>query len=197
MVVPAAACVRSKMSAIPTLSRPMMAVVCALSLIGAGYVDYLTGYDLVFSAIYLIPASLCAWYIGRRAVILMALASAILSWFADSGHPYTNPSIQYWNAFSCLLVSLIGGLLVFRLKRINSDLKDAVSELKRSTEEIAKLRDGLQVVCAWTQKIKVGDTWMSPDEFLSTQLHLKISHGISPEGHRKFEEESSSYKQSA
>jgi hypothetical protein len=167
-----------------------------LSLIGAGYVDYTTGYDLVFSAIYLIPASLCAWYIGRRAVILMAVASAVLSWLADSGHPYANPSTQYWNAFSCLLVSLIGGLLVFRLKRINSDLKDVVAELKRSTEEIAKLRDGLQVVCAWTQKIKVGDTWMSPDEFLSTQLHLTISHGISPEGQGKFEEETSAYKKS-
>ena len=164
-----------------------MAAACILSLIAASYLDYATGYDLVFSAIYLVPAALCAWYIGRGAVVMMAVASAILSWYVDSGHPYPNPYTQYWNALSCLLVSLIGGLLVFRLKRSNGRLKSALDELKRSTDEITKLQNGLQVVCAWTQRIKVGDEWMSPEEFLSSQLHLKLSHGISPEGRRQFE----------
>jgi hypothetical protein len=72
---------------------------------------------------------------------------------------------------------------------MNIDLQKALDELKRSTEEITKLQNGLQVVCAWTQQIKVGDKWMTPDEFLSTQLHLKISHGMSPEASKDFEEQ--------
>jgi hypothetical protein len=51
------------------------------------------------------------------------------------------------------------------------------------------LQNGLQVVCAWTKQIKVGDQWMTPDEFLSTRLHLKISHGMSPEATREFQDE--------
>jgi len=187
----------SSMTDTPKLNRLAMATLCVMSLIGAGYVDYVTGFDLVFSAIYLVPSCMCAWFFGRRAVALISIASATVSWNMDSGHPYSNPSIQYWNAFSCFLVSFFGGLMLFRLKQIlaerkqiNSDLKNAMEELKRSTEEITKLQQGLQVVCAWTQRIKVGDQWMSPDEFLSSQLHLKITHGISPEGRQKFVDES-------
>jgi hypothetical protein len=165
-----------------------MALVSVVSLFLAGFVDYITGYDLVFSAIYLVPVALCGWYLGWRAAVLMAIASAVLSWFADTGHHYDDPSIQYWNAFSCLLVSLIGGMLVFRVKRVNSELADALAKLKSSTEQITNLQDKLQVVCAWTKLIKVGEKWMSPEEFLSTQLNLKLSHGISPEGLRRFEE---------
>jgi hypothetical protein len=29
---------------------------------------------------------------------------------------------------------------------------------------------------------------MTPDEFLSTRLHLKISHGMSPEASREFQD---------
>jgi hypothetical protein len=43
------------------------------------------------------------------------------------------------------------------------------------------------VVCAWTKKIKAGERWMTPDEFLESQLQLKISHGMSPEASREFE----------
>lgn len=181
------------MSESTRLGRVAVAVACIASLAAASAIDYLTGYDLVFSAVYLVPSCLCAWFIGRRAVVMMSVACAVVSWFVDAGHPYSNASIQYWNAFSCLLVSLFGGLMLFRLrnilverKRTNTDLKDTLEELKRSTEEITKLQNGLQVVCAWTQRIKVGDQWMSPEEFLSTQLHLKLTHGISPEGQLKF-----------
>jgi hypothetical protein len=65
-------------------------------------------------------------------------------------------------------------------------LQKALDELKQSTEEIRKLQNGLQVVCAWTKQIRVGDKWMTPDEFLSTQLHLKITHGMSPAASREF-----------
>lgn len=175
-----------------------MAVISMLSLVAMAYVDYITGYELVFSAAYLLPVALCAWYFGRKAVCLMSFASGLASWFVDglSGHAYAQSMVQYWNGFTCFIISIITGLLLFRLKHIlterkkmNDELKNALEELKRSTEEIRKLQNGLQVVCAWTKQIKVGDQWMTPDEFLSSQLHLKISHGISPQASREFEDE--------
>jgi hypothetical protein len=160
------------------------------------YIDYITGYELVFSAAYLIPASLCAWYLDRRAIVLICLASGIAAFCVDalSGYPYSHFMIRYWNSFTCFVISLITGLLLHRLRRtledrkqMNGDLQKALDELKQSTEEIRKLQNGLQVVCAWTKQIRVGDQWMTPDEFLSTQLHLKISHGMSPAASREFE----------
>jgi hypothetical protein len=169
-----------------------------LSLFAMAYIDYVTGYELVFSAAYLIPSSLCAWYLSRRAVWAMCVASGIAAFYVDvlSGYPYSHLMIRYWNSFMCFLISLVTGLLLHRLKRtleerkqINIDLQKALDELKLSTAEIRKLQNGLQVVCAWTKQIKVDGQWMTADEFLSTQLHMKISHGMSPEATREFENE--------
>jgi hypothetical protein len=178
------------------LFRLRIAVLAVVSLAAMGYIDYITGYELVFSAAYLLPVSLCGWYFGRREVWLMATASGFTSWLVDilSGHQYEHSLIQYWNGFMCFVVSLSTGLLLLRLRRIleerkqmNENLLKALNDLKRSTEEIRQLQDGLQVVCAWTKRIQVGDQWITPEEFLQTQLHLKLTHGISPEGSRIFE----------
>jgi hypothetical protein len=50
-----------------------MAIVALASLLAMVYIDYIMGYELVFSAAYLIPVSLCAWYFGQRAVWLIAV----------------------------------------------------------------------------------------------------------------------------
>jgi hypothetical protein len=175
-----------------------MALISILSLFAMAYIDYITGYELVFSAAYLIPTSLCAWYLSRRAIWWMSIASGIAACCVDalSGYPYSHFMIRYWNSLMCFVISLTTGLLLHRLKRtleererMNVELVSALDELKRSTEEIRKLQSGLQVVCAWTKQIKVDDQWMTPDEFLSTRLHLKVSHGMSPDASREFEGE--------
>ncbi|HWD91299.1 MAG TPA: hypothetical protein VG938_03020 [Verrucomicrobiae bacterium] len=175
-----------------------MALISILSLFVMAYIDYVTGYELVFSAAYLIPTSLCAWYFSRRAIWLMSIASAIAAFCVDalSGYSYSHFMIRYWNSLMCGVISLATGLLLHHLKRMleerermNVELKGALDELKRSTEEIRKLQSGLQVVCAWTKQIKVDDQWMTPDEFLSARLHLKVSHGMSPEASREFQDE--------
>jgi hypothetical protein len=181
----------------PQSTRRKIALASILSLFAMAYIDYITGYELVFSAAYLIPVSLCAWYFSRRAVWFMSLASGIAAFCVDalSGYPYSHFMIRYWNSFMCFAISVITGLLLYRLKRtledgkqMNTDLQKALDDLKRSTEEIRKLQNGLQVMCAWTKQIRVGDQWMTPDEFLSTQLHLKITHGMSPEASRGFQD---------
>jgi hypothetical protein len=180
----------------PPATARKIALASILSLFVMAYIDYISGYELVFSAAYLVPVSLCAWHFKRRAVILMSLASGIAAFVVDAmdGHSYGHFMIQYWNSLMCFLISVVTGLLLLRLKgnleereRMNTDLQQALEKLKCSTAEILKLQSSLQVVCAWTKQIKVGDKWMTPDEFLSTQLHLKISHGMSPEASRDFE----------
>jgi signal transduction histidine kinase len=64
-----------------------------------GGLDYLTGHELSFSIFYLIPISLLAWRVGKRAGIVISIFSAA-SWLtADvlSGRSYAHPTIPYWN----------------------------------------------------------------------------------------------------
>lgn len=171
-----------------------MAALSAVILAALVMIDYATGHELVFSAAYLIPVSLAAWYCGRPAIWLLSVASAIITLAMDhvEGHSYSHIFYHYWKSFSCLVISLTTGFLLERLKntlgerkRANDELQKALKDLQSSTEEIRQLQNGLQVVCAWTKKIKVGEQWMSPDEFLSSQLHLNLTHGISPEAYKE------------
>jgi len=171
------------------------AVRSILLLLLMAILDYITGYELVFSAAYLLPVGICGWYFSRRAVLAMAFAGGVATWIVDwiSGNPYSHFLFSYWNSFVCFLISAITGLVLHRLRvtvlereAANERLRRALEDLERSTREIRKLQEGLQVICAWTKRIKVDDQWMTPDEFLCKRLHLKLTHGISPEGERVF-----------
>jgi PAS domain S-box-containing protein len=52
-------------------------------------------------------------------------------------------------------------------------------QLRRASEEIHQLQEGLVTICAWTKQVRVGNEWKSMEEFLTERLHLKLSHGIS------------------
>jgi hypothetical protein len=172
-----------------------IAAAAGISLVLVCYLDYITGYQLTISLFYLIPILLCGWYFQRSAIVCTALLIGIGYWITDrlSGHTYSHESFRVWNSFNRFAVLLIVGLVILRLRlalnekeRINAELKKSLEELSRSTEEIRKLQSGLQTVCAWTKRIKVGEQWVTPEEFLRDQLHLKLTHSISPEASQAF-----------
>jgi signal transduction histidine kinase len=84
------------------LSRRSAAFLIALALllvIALGLVDYLTGTELAFSIVYLLPVSLAAWLVGRRAGIGISMVAAVSWLLADllGGNTYSRPAIPYWN----------------------------------------------------------------------------------------------------
>lgn len=181
----------------PPNDHPSWKIVAAVitSLVLVCYFDYITGYELTISLFYLIPILLCGWYCGRFTIVCTAILIGTGYWFTDklSGHTYSHESFRIWNSFNRFAVLLVVGLVSHRLRlvlkekeRINEELKKSLDELSRSTEEIRKLQNGLQTVCAWTKRIKVGEQWLTPEEFLRDQLHLKLTHTISPEARREF-----------
>jgi diguanylate cyclase (GGDEF)-like protein len=62
-------------------------------------IDFLTGYELTFSAFYVIPISFITWFNGRRLGLMTMVACAFLWISADiaTGHPYSHPFVQIWN----------------------------------------------------------------------------------------------------
>ncbi len=178
--------------------RMKLIIAALLSLALTTLIDYITGYELEFSAAYLVPVALCGWSLGKTPVWYMSIASGAITWWMDfiEGRPYSHMMFQYWNSFTCFLISLVTGLSLYRVRnsleernRANSHLQSALSDLEASTAEIRKLQSGLQVICAWTKQVKVGDKWMNPEEFLTNHLHLHLTHGISPEASLGFEKE--------
>lgn len=76
-----------------TVTIVLMAVVTAL--------DWVTNPDISFSIFYVLPVSIAAWFVGRRAGLLLSLLSAGGWHLADAlsnPHIYSSPLIPYWDA---------------------------------------------------------------------------------------------------
>jgi hypothetical protein len=118
-----------------------MAIASAAILMLIAYVDYVTGYELVFSAAYLIPVSLCAWYFGLRTILLISIASGVATWFMDKNHPYSHYMFQFWNSFTCFLISLLTGLLLRHLKHALEERKQMNNDLQKAMETVVRVYD--------------------------------------------------------
>lgn len=154
------------------------------------YIHYLTGYEFLFLIFYFIPVSLCGWYLGRPAVVCMAILTGISWCFMDivSDHQYPHEVFRYANSFLCFLAFASIGILVQGLRqslheqqKARQQLEFALADLQRSTEEIRKLQGHIQVVCAWTKRINVEGKWIGLDEFLTDKLKTQVSFGVSPD----------------
>jgi hypothetical protein len=167
-----------------------VSLVSLLCLAMVSYVDYVTGYEFLFFVFYFIPVGVCGWYLGRLATLNLALLSGACWFLVDvlSDHHYPHEVVRYWNSFTCFLAFAIIGLAAHHLKQSRDkerksrrELEKALAELQDSTREIRNLQSQLQVVCAWTQRLRLEGKWVTLDEFLTSKLNVRISHGISPE----------------
>jgi PAS domain S-box-containing protein len=59
-------------------------------------------------------------------------------------------------------------------------------ELARTNAEVHQLQNQLLTVCAWTKRIRAGEQWQTVEDFLTTRLHFKVTHGISDQAREEF-----------
>ncbi len=165
-------------------------VASLLSLLLVSWVDYVTGYELLFYVFYFVPVCMCAWFLDWPTTLAMVIISAISGFFVDrfSGHQYPHEAMRYWNALISFIALGAMGLVLHHLRESQREqrqaqerLAQAFDDLNLKTGEIRKLQSQLQVVCAWTKKIRVDGKWIDMEKFLADKLHISISHGISPE----------------
>ena len=83
-----------------------------------GILDLLTGYELSFSIVYVIPISLITWIANKRLGILVSFASALVWYAADliSGHTYSSHFIPVWNTVIRLSFFVIISMLLSKIK---------------------------------------------------------------------------------
>ncbi|HEX9783286.1 MAG TPA: hypothetical protein VGA56_11235 [Opitutaceae bacterium] len=183
----------------PTVPRRRVIVGLALGLILIlGVLDHVTGFEISFFGFYLIPIGLIAWHCRRRSGVATAFACAVLWYLIDSysGHIYTTPIIGVWNALIRFASFLVVVLAITsarsyrdRLAAANGELRQTVENLERSLARVRELQGNIQLVCAWTHRIKSEGRWMQFEEFLSKHLQLRFTHGISEEGIKRLKAE--------
>ncbi len=176
----------------PSSARFRFKAICAsvVSLVALSYIDYVARCQFLLFIFYFIPVSLCGWYLGRTAVVVMAILTGVSWCFVDivSAHQYPFEIFRYCNSFICFVAFATIGLLLQSLRqslqeqgKIRRQLEQTLDDLTRSTDEARKLQQQLHVVCAWTKRIKVEGRWIAMDEFLRDKLNAKVTYGVSPE----------------
>lgn len=92
---------------------------CSLLLLLVGWLDIITGdYSLII--FYLIPASLAAWFVGRRCGMwfcLLAMVARIVADESSASTIFTHSVLHYWNVLVEFLFLLIMSLLFSALKK--------------------------------------------------------------------------------
>ena len=100
------------------LNDIQLTIIAILQVFLIGGLDYLSGFELSFSIFYLLPIAFISWYTGLYTTMLICLISAA-TWFLvdfNSGHPYSQFLIPYWNGFVRLGLFVIMARLIMIIK---------------------------------------------------------------------------------
>jgi nitrogen fixation/metabolism regulation signal transduction histidine kinase len=134
------------------LSKAMYVMVLSLILLlTLAYIDLITGYDLSFFVFYFIPISIVAWYAGRSCAILISLFAAFVWLLVDqlSGHPYSNWSFPYWNAFvrwiSFVMLAITISQIKFMLEKeqkIKQELSHVLDKIRLYVDVAKSVAEG-------------------------------------------------------
>lgn len=123
-----------------------------------GLVDFLTGFELYFFSIYLVPVALAAWFVGRGFGLLISVLCVAASVAGDlvAGARYSSSFVLVWNtaiavAFYFVVVWILAKLralqdqLEERVRQRTAALKNEMHERCRLEEEILRISEREQL----------------------------------------------------
>src|SRR3984893_7133248 len=111
------------------------------------------------------------------------LAGEIDTYQMEKRYYHKNGSIV-WILLSVSLVRTKSGEPLFFIGQIQDITRQKKSEeqLAKAAAEIKRLQNRLLKICTWTKRIHVDGKWVPIDEFLTRNLHLKVTQGTSVQG---------------
>jgi len=137
--------------------RPRAALMAAglLLLLLIGFVDYLTGFELMFSTFYLLEVGLATWFVGRGFGFVSSVLSVAASIGGDmaAGAQYARtPLTPIWNALILLVLYVIVVQLLTSLRSLHRELggrveqrtqalRHEMAERQRLEEEILQISE--------------------------------------------------------
>ena len=159
----------------------------ALSMIALiGWADYASGWELGFFVFYFIPISFCAWFIGKRGGVAVAIFSAAAWFFADfiSNH-YSSPFYAFWNSIIRLISFVLIAVLIATIKRSLDHEKKVAADLQHSLDHIKRL-SGMLPICAACKKIRNDKGyWEQIEQYIAERSETEFTHGLCPECARR------------
>jgi signal transduction histidine kinase len=127
-----------------------LSAISSIALVGIiGVVDYITGFEIFFSAFYLLPVALAAWYAGGAWGIVISILSVAVSMAGDyaAGAQYSTVFVPVWNGAIVMAVYFVVVKTLTSLRKLQNELEERVRQrtaaLDREMHERARLEKEL------------------------------------------------------
>jgi hypothetical protein len=158
-------------------------IVCLLGF--TGVIDILTGVELSFSILYLVPVALATWMISRRAGTIVSISCAVVWYSADylSSASYSTPLVPYWNA-TVMLGFFLSTTFILSARRDITDRENILAHDIQMRLLPAEMPDipGFDIACAWRPATTVSgdyyDVIRTPEGSLVVCVADVSGHGI-------------------
>ena len=113
-----------------TRPKSYSALVSVLLVAVIGLIDYMAGYAIFFSAFYLIPVALAAWYVGKTFGVVISISSVAVSIVGDyaAGAAYPNVLVPIWNGLIELTVYFVVVKILASLRKLHGELEARVRQ---------------------------------------------------------------------
>jgi len=139
-------------------SKPLLMALSLSLVVLIGLVDFITGFELYFFSIYLVPVALAAWFIGRGSGLFISSLCVAASVAGDllAGARYSSPFVLVWNTAIALAFYLVVVLILSKLRALQNQLEERVRqrtaalnaemhERMRLEEEILRISEREQI----------------------------------------------------
>lgn len=140
--------------------KPLTIALSLVLVVGVGWVDYVTGRDVAMSSFYLLPICWVGWTAGRKAGLLVAVASAGVWLVADAmaHYAYEIPLVPYWNAFMLLVVFAVVVCLLTAFHDVHLYLENTVAQRTTALREEIVERKRLEAANIRAERLAVVGT---------------------------------------
>jgi C4-dicarboxylate-specific signal transduction histidine kinase len=160
--------------------RRGLAIATALVLAVAG-ADYMTGYELRLSVLYLVPIALAAWTAGTPMGMAIATLSCLLWLFSfESAHFYLHQAFYFWEAAMMFCSFVAVAWLSARLRRALSQADERFSrviEEMHAAVYVADMRRD-EILYANPEMLRIaGDPAGSPPSQFERQFERSVGDG--------------------
>lgn len=174
--------------ALSTGRRVLEYAIYAGSVAMLGYIDFLTGIEIVIFTFYMIPVRVAALRLGLTGGIVIS-ALATLAWSLSdycAGQSYSGTPAFAWNISVRLMSFLIVAWLSARNATLFARERATSAELRKALSEI-KLMEGLLPICASCKKIRDGNgNWNVLESYIQDHTAATFTHGLCPECAREW-----------
>jgi len=155
--------------------------------------DYATGFEMQFSAFYLLPIGLAAWYRGWKQAGVFSLLAVMFSLVGDlaSGIQFSSHLVPWWNVIIATGFYFTVVLMLHRLREAQLHLETRVADRTSALQAEVHKRENLEhalIEASESEQRRIGHDLhdslcqhLTGAALAAQVLHSKIESGAKPE----------------